>query len=694
MERIISVLMTHGMSLVRWKELGLLDRELSLYTELYNKYQIVTQLITYGGKEDIGIANDFPGIRVLCNTENIPITTYTRWLPWLHYHSLLQSFLIKTHQIKGAEVANEIAMITKLPVIIRCGYIPSDLYKHSNPVIASTVQEATIQENNIFPFAEYIVVTTEHMRQYIVENYNIQEDTIHVIPNFVNTESFAPFLNFNKSEKKQIIFVGRLSHQKNLVNLLKACENIDSELVLIGSGELQSELERLAENLHVKLRIISNVPNEVLPSYLNAANLFVLLSPHEGHPKALIEAMSCGLPVLGANSPGIKEIITHGVNGILCETDVENVHEAIISMLNDEPLCERIGKEARDYVVEHFSLSKIVETEYQFYCQYLNINNRKPSCHVNIFYWCKFGLIIIMAKIKAVFPMKKVIQFFKFQFISLLATISSVWISKSMFLKTLSQNHPDKFSILAMNIINNLPVTDKTISQTMVVNYIQHYLASVSPEAGLKFLLELDNWLYKQEGQSSIAYNNGLHVKHRLINYYRFFTENISTGNSVLDIGCGNGALTFQIAKKTCAPVLGIDISKANIDTAKLNFAAGNITYRFGDITTDLPNEHFDVVVMSNVLEHLENRVEILKLINNEIKPNKLLLRVPMFERDWRVPLKKELNVDWRMDNTHYIEYTLNEFIKETSVAGYSIVYQEIHWGEFWAVLVIGNNAQ
>jgi len=69
------------------------------------------------------------------------------------------------------------------------------------------------------------------------------------------------------------------------------------------------------------------------------------------------------------------------------------------------------------------------------------------------------------------------------------------------------------------------------------------------------------------------------------------------------------------------------------------------------------------------------------------IYPKCILIRVPLFERDWRVPMKKQLDVEWRLDATHETEYTQESFIREIADAGLCVVYQETRWGEIWAEL-------
>jgi hypothetical protein len=88
------------------------------------------------------------------------------------------------------------------------------------------------------------------------------------------------------------------------------------------------------------------------------------------------------------------------------------------------------------------------------------------------------------------------------------------------------------------------------------------------------------------------------------------------------------------------------------------------------------------------VVEHLEHRPEFLKGVIHAVQPSRLLLRVPVFERDWRVPLKKELGIDYRLDPTHFTEYTLESFAAEMDQARLKITHQEVRWGEIWAEAV------
>jgi SAM-dependent methyltransferase len=214
------------------------------------------------------------------------------------------------------------------------------------------------------------------------------------------------------------------------------------------------------------------------------------------------------------------------------------------------------------------------------------------------------------------------------------------------------------------------------------------YVSAASPTDALRFLLDLDNRLYARQGRASVAYGNGLHTKHRHMRYHDFFVERIRPGESVLDVGCGNGALTCDVAARAGARVTGIELCEANLRIARERYAHPDVTYVHGDALRDLPPGRYDVVLLSNVLEHIGPRVDFLRRLARTAAPSRWLIRVPVFDRDWRVPLKKELGLEWRLDGTHCTEYTAASFAGETAAAGLTIVHEQICWGEIWSELI------
>ncbi len=235
----------------------------------------------------------------------------------------------------------------------------------------------------------------------------------------------------------------------------------------------------------------------------------------------------------------------------------------------------------------------------------------------------------------------------------------------------------------------NVSELDNSALEDYLLALVNDRINSLAPDEALRFLFRLDTGLYAMQGQKSVEYGGGVHTKHRHMRYHDFFINRTQEGERVLDIGCGIGAVAYDVAEISGADVVGIDLNVDHLSIARERFSHPRVRYVLGDALKDLPDEKFDVVILSNVLEHLPERPQFLRRVQETVHPKRFLIRIPMFERDWRVPLKKELGVEWRLDLTHETEYTLEEFEQEMKEAGLVVAYIEVHWGEIWAEAVV-----
>jgi len=199
-----------------------------------------------------------------------------------------------------------------------------------------------------------------------------------------------------------------------------------------------------------------------------------------------------------------------------------------------------------------------------------------------------------------------------------------------------------------------------------------------------KLAARLHSFSYKMCSKLAIKAEKGLHPKHRLMRYHQFFIDNILPTDKVLDIGCGNGDLSYDLAQKAKA-VSGIDISEPSIKKAKTAHKRDNLNFITEDATSYDFGVQFDVIVLSNVLEHIGDRVEFLIKVKS-LAP-KILIRVPMLNRDWLTLYKKELGVEYRLDKTHRIEYTLHAFKEELQNANLHLEEYSFQFGEMWSVV-------
>ena len=198
----------------------------------------------------------------------------------------------------------------------------------------------------------------------------------------------------------------------------------------------------------------------------------------------------------------------------------------------------------------------------------------------------------------------------------------------------------------------------------------------------LYVLIRLHNYLYHKISRVSTKLNNEIHPKHKILNYHQFFVNNIDENSKILDIGCGNGFLSYDIAKKA-QKVVAIDINQKAIFIANKRFSKNNLEFIVGDATKYDFTEVFDYIILSNVLEHIKDRQSFLNKIKRFSKT--ILIRVPMLDRSWLTIYKKELNYDYRLDPNHYIEYTIGTFNKEIESVGLKILSYSIQFGEIWS---------
>jgi SAM-dependent methyltransferase len=201
-------------------------------------------------------------------------------------------------------------------------------------------------------------------------------------------------------------------------------------------------------------------------------------------------------------------------------------------------------------------------------------------------------------------------------------------------------------------------------------------------------LLAMYDSVYREVDLAAIAYEDGVHPKHRLTRYHDFFVERVRPGETVLDIGCGKGELANDLVHRVGASVVGVDHDPSHLAFARERFTHERLEFRDGDVLEELPAGRFDVVVLSNVLEHLEPRVDFLQSIVESARPHRLLVRVPVYERDWTIPLKAEVGLPSYWDPDHEIEYDETFFRAEFAAAGLDVPELVLRWGEIWAVAV------
>ena len=382
----VLLLSTYGVSLKLWEKLGLIDREISLYKQLLNK-GVEFKLLTYGDNKDLEYNHLLNNISILpinkyINSRSSILSLFKSFLIPIKLKGVFKEIdIIKTNQVDGWWIALLAKFLYKKKIIIRAGYGWLRNYL-SRAKIHRNMSYLKYIFNYIFIFlfeylayrlADEIISTNKSDIQFMIKKFKLKKKIrkkIHLIPNFIDTNIFNP-LELEK-KKNHILFIGRLSLEKNLFNLFEAFKDLKNyTLHIIGIGPLKEELIVKAKEFGIKVNLLGKYPNNLLPEIINQYNLFILPSFYEGNPKVLLEAMSCGIACIGTNVRGINNIIKHNENGYLSEIYPSSIRNAILTLENDAVIREKLGKNARKFIINNYSLELVVNKEYLLYEQIL-----------------------------------------------------------------------------------------------------------------------------------------------------------------------------------------------------------------------------------------------------------------------------------------------------------------------------------
>jgi glycosyltransferase involved in cell wall biosynthesis len=234
-------------------------------------------------------------------------------------------------------------------------------------------------------WASRLLVLNDGMIQEALAD-GFQSKQITWMPNPVDIDEFRPAEPGESAQWRQqhglpidgtiVIYVGRLSHEKGLPELLRGfagAAHPKATLVLVGDGAQRTELEALAKSLSLdKIRFIGRVDITQVPLWLRASNVFALTSPSEGFSCALLEAMSAGLASVVTDIPANRQLVENEVHGLAVPFgDQAALSAALVRLLDDADLRGRLAKEARWRVVENYSTVRVVERYEKLFAEIL-----------------------------------------------------------------------------------------------------------------------------------------------------------------------------------------------------------------------------------------------------------------------------------------------------------------------------------
>lgn len=296
--------------------------------------------------------NFFSNVTVLPNKYKLHRYLYSFLLPLFYLKEIRSCDIIRGLQITGGLPALLSKLLFKKKFIVNYGYPYAQTALVEGKVIHSFFYR--LLEKLVLNWASYIIVTSK----FIQNRLSSYSDRLILIPNGVDTKLFKPI---TKTQKEfSVMFVGRLEKQKNLFMLINAIALLEKRLrkvLFIGDGSLKNSLLKYAREKDVKLSIYKKISHNNLVKYYNQAQVFVLPSVVEGNPKVLLEAMSCGLPVIGNNVEGIREIIKDGKNGLIFYNSQDSLKKSMTRLLASSKLRLKLSSNARVYIESNFNYS-------------------------------------------------------------------------------------------------------------------------------------------------------------------------------------------------------------------------------------------------------------------------------------------------------------------------------------------------
>jgi alpha-maltose-1-phosphate synthase len=261
---------------------------------------------------------------------------------------------------------------------------------------------SSFSERTAVEHADAVIAVSGGMRNDVLRAYpSVNPEKVHVVYNGIDTGQYAPDRNTDVVERlgldlsrPSVVFVGRITRQKGLPYLMRACRDLPAEaqIVLLAGApdtpEIAAEVEALATELR-EARDAAGViwVSEMLPKHevvqvLTHATVFVCPSIYEPMGIVNLEAMACETAVVATATGGIPEVVADGETGILVPIEqlsdgtgtpvdpdkfVADLAAAITELIADPARAERLGKAGRLRAVEKFSWATIAQDTLDIY---------------------------------------------------------------------------------------------------------------------------------------------------------------------------------------------------------------------------------------------------------------------------------------------------------------------------------------
>ena len=225
------------------------------------------------------------------------------------------------------------------------------------------------------PKADLVTVIHERLYDFFLEELGIPDHILELIPNGIDTHTYSPgspsieVANRISAKNWDMVFgsVCRLHKDKDIPNLLHAFaltqskSDLDLGLVIVGEGPEREKIENCAVDLGISDRVLLTGLQTNITDWLRGLDVFVLPSRREGVPLAILEAMSCGVPVVATDVGGVSHVVDRSAGVIVPRENHEELAQAMTELTRNPELKSQLAVNSRKLVEMKFSHEVMID---------------------------------------------------------------------------------------------------------------------------------------------------------------------------------------------------------------------------------------------------------------------------------------------------------------------------------------------
>ena len=370
----------------------------------------ITCYPTYGGSgavaTELGIALAQRGHEIHFITYKQPFRL-TEFLPRIYFHEVdvgrYPLFEYPPYDLALAVRMHEVVLTHKLDLLhvhyaiphATSAWIAREMLVKSRPDIKvlTTLHGTDItivgQDPSFFPITKFsieksdgLTAVSQYLRTETLSAFGCTGCRIEVIPNFIDPAvydraRYEPQFNGMAKGRKVLMHVSNFRPVKRVKDVVgiyaRVAREIPSILVMVGDGPDRMDAEQEARDLGVSDDVFFLGKLDAVAPLLANAHLFLLPTISESFGLSALEALACGVPVIGARSGGLPEVVRDGHSGFLCEPgDVDGMARAAVAVLGDDDAWRAMSARAAADARARFGLDEVVAQYESFYTRALD----------------------------------------------------------------------------------------------------------------------------------------------------------------------------------------------------------------------------------------------------------------------------------------------------------------------------------